>query len=174
LVVREELARAHHDADFHVPHPTVNLGRIVGGDNPNRICPSCELHFDCRVLPGMNLAATREAIRARLAAAVRGTGAALACEALFDGVEALTEVPGSALVALAESLTAERAHAVAFSTEAPFLRQLGIETVVLGPGDIATAHQPDEWLAGATIEPYVGVLERFIQRCCVEPAALAS
>jgi acetylornithine deacetylase len=174
MVVRDELARAHHDPDFNVPNPTINLGRIVGGDNPNRICPSCELHFDCRLLPGMELGATREAVRARLAAAVRGTGAALAFEALFEGVEALIEVPNSALIALAESLTEQSAHAVAFSTEAPFLRALGIDTVVLGPGDIATAHQPDEWLAQDAMEPYVRVLERFIHHCCVAPTPLAA
>jgi acetylornithine deacetylase len=171
LVARRELAERHHDRDFHVPTPTVNLGRIVGGDNPNRICPSCELHFDCRVLPGMDLAATRTALRARLAAIVHGTGAEVAFEALFEGVAALDAVPGSALVELAEHLTTHAADSVAFSTEAPFLRELGIETVVLGPGSIDQAHQPDEWVAESSFEPYVRVLERMIQRCCIEPAA---
>lgn len=168
LVAREELALAHQDATFHVPTPTINLGRIVGGDNPNRICPSCELHFDCRVLPGMDLATTRARLRERLARQVHGTGAELAFEALFDGVEALEAVPGSQLVELAEQLTRAAAESVAFSTEAPFLRQLGIETVVLGPGSIDQAHQPDEYLELATFEPYVGVLERLIQRCCID------
>ena len=169
-LARADLVAQHHDAGFALPHPTLNLGRVVGGDNPNRICPSCELHYDCRVLPGMDLAATRAALRARVERAVVGTGAALAFEALMEGVPALESVPGSKLVEAAEALLQARAESVAFATEAPYLRALGIETLIAGPGDIAVAHQPDESLALASIEPYLGFLGRMIQRCCIQPA----
>ncbi len=43
---------------------------------------------------------------------------------------------------IAEKLTGHSAEAVAFGTEAPYLQRLGCETLVLGPGDIACAHQP--------------------------------
>lgn len=169
LVAREELAESHRDDGFAVPTPTLNLGRVFGGDNPNRICPSCELHFDCRLLPGMDLVATRERLRARIARAVAGTGAAVAYEALIEGVGALEAVPGSSLIEAAEALLEARAESVAFATEAPFLRDLGIETVIAGPGRIDVAHQPDERLALGTIEPYVGFLERMIERACLGP-----
>ena len=56
------------------------------------------------------------------------------------------------------------AGAVAFGTEGPFLAQLGMDTLVLGPGDIAVAHQPDEFLGLDRIEPCLSLLERLIAR----------
>ena len=169
LSARDDLATNHRDEGFAVPTPTLNLGRVFGGDNPNRICPSCELHFDCRLLPGMDLVGTRERLRARIARAVAGTGAAVAFEALIEGVVALEAVPHSALIEAAEALLDARAESVAFATEAPFLRELGIETVIAGPGHIEVAHQPDEKLALDTIEPYLGFLDRMIERACLQP-----
>jgi acetylornithine deacetylase len=42
-----------------------------------------------------------------------------------------------------------------------------METVILGPGDIAQAHQPDEYLAMDRIQPTVTLLRRLIERFCV-------
>ncbi|WP_373507638.1 M20/M25/M40 family metallo-hydrolase, partial [Thiocapsa sp.] len=59
------------------------------------------------------------------------------------------------------------AEAVNFGTEAPFLNQLGMETIVLGPGDIAQAHQPDEYLELDRIRPTLDLLRALIQRFCL-------
>jgi acetylornithine deacetylase/succinyl-diaminopimelate desuccinylase-like protein len=53
---RAELQASHRNPLFEVEVPTLNLGHIHGGDNPNRICADCELHIDIRPLPGMSLA----------------------------------------------------------------------------------------------------------------------
>ncbi|MNW04897.1 Acetylornithine deacetylase [compost metagenome] len=71
---------------------------------------------------------------------------------------------------LAERLTGHTAQAVAFATEAPYLQQLGCETLVLGPGDIACAHQPDEYLESSRIEPTVALLRQLIQHYCLQSA----
>ena len=47
------------------------------------------------------------------------------------------------------------------------LQQLGLETVVLGPGNIAQAHQPDEYLALDTLQPCISALRQLIQRFCL-------
>ena len=47
------------------------------------------------------------------------------------------------------------------------LNALGIDTVILGPGDIDQAHQPDEFLAFDRIEPTVALLRRLIGRFCL-------
>lgn len=170
IAARTELATAHPAPQFGVPHPTINLGRIVGGDNPNRICPSCALSYDCRVVPGMDLDATRDALRHRLERAVAGTGAAIAFDALLDGVPAYTAAEGSALIEATEQLLGARAEAVAFATEAPYFSMLGIESVIAGPGDLRVAHQPDEALRLAAIPPYLVFLERMVERCCLRAA----
>ena len=86
---------------------------------------------------------------------------------LFPAVPPFEQTPESDLVRLAERLTGHSAQAVAFGTEAPYLQQLGCETLVLGPGDIACAHQPDEHLELSRIEPTVALLRQLIQHYCL-------
>ena len=75
-------------------------------------------------------------------------------------------VNGRTIVAAAEALTGHAAGAVAFATEAPFLDRLGLETLILGPGDIAQAHQPDEYLEAGRIQPTIEILQGLIRRFC--------
>ncbi|ROR35019.1 acetylornithine deacetylase [Inmirania thermothiophila] len=166
LALRAELAEAHRDPAFRVAHPTLNLGRIEGGDSPNRICPRCELHFDLRLLPGMAVETLRETIRRRAEAALAGSGLSLRMRPLIEGAPAHRVDPASALVREAEALTGRRACTVGFATEAPFYAALGMETLVLGPGEIDQAHQPDEYLELAQIGPAVALLQRLIARHC--------
>ena len=73
----------------------------------------------------------------------------------------------SDLVKLAERLTGHQAEVVAFATEAPFLQQLGMETIVMGPGSIDRAHQPDEYLELEQIQPCIALLQQFIRHYCL-------
>ena len=172
LAWRDELQNKHINPNFAVPVPTLNLGHIHGGDNPNRICPECELHIDLRPLPGMNLQELRGELQQRVLAALRDSGIQASFESLFDGIPAM-ETPASAtIVQLAEKLTGHSPEAVAFGTEAPYLRQLGMETVILGPGDIDQAHQPDEYLALDRITPTIDILKQIVDTVCIRRAPL--
>lgn len=163
---REELQRSFRNPGFRVPVPTLNLGRIQGGDNPNRICGACELDLDLRPLPGMSTAALRAELRERVARAVADTGLQAVCTALFEGVEAMSTPADSVLVRAAEELTGAPAATASFATEAPFLARLGTEVLVLGPGSVAQAHQPDEYLELRRIRPMVEHLQQLIRRFC--------
>ncbi|MEW6728734.1 MAG: acetylornithine deacetylase [Pseudomonadota bacterium] len=169
LEFRTELAACHCNPLFHVPVPTMNLGYIHGGDNPNRICGHCELHIDVRPLPGMNMLELRDMLKERLGKAVTLPGLSLAIEPLFAGTPPMETPADSPLVRAAEALTGHAAEAVPFGTEGPYLRELGMDVVVLGPGDIAQAHQPDEYLALDRIEPTLALLRGLIQRFCISP-----
>ncbi|MFW2374426.1 MAG: acetylornithine deacetylase, partial [Gammaproteobacteria bacterium] len=48
------------------------------------------------------------------------------------------------------------------------LTELGMQTLVLGPGNIAQAHQPDEYLELNRIEPTVELLRKFIYQFCIK------
>ena len=165
---RTELQDKHHDSRFAVPVPTLNLGHIHGGDNPNRICPECELHIDLRPLPGMELQALRQELHHRVLSTLRDSGILASFESLFDGVPAMETPANAAIVQLAEKLTGHSPEAVAFGTEAPYLNQLGMETVVLGPGDIDQAHQPDEYLAVDRLTPTVEILKQMVNSVCIK------
>ena len=167
---RERTQRLWRDEAFEVPVLTMNLGRIEGGDNPNRICARCELHIDCRPLPGMAIDTLREEIHATVRAALEGSGLAVRFRPLFEGAPPMDTPAEADLVRTTEALTGHAAEAVAFATEGPFLNALGMDTVVLGPGDIAQAHQPDEYLRIDRIEPMLDLLRRLIRRYCVDVA----
>jgi len=70
------------------------------------------------------------------------------------------------IVRITEQLTGHAAGAVAFGTEAPYLQQLGMQPVVLGPGDIEQAHQPDEYLATDRLQPMVSLLQQLLKSVC--------
>jgi len=168
LTLRGQWQREYNNPLFNVPQPTLNLGCIHGGDNPNRICGQCALEFDLRPLPGMDPEQLRAAIRGKLQPLAEQRGVRIDYGPLFPGVPPFEQAAESELVRLAERLTGQAAQAVAFGTEAPYLQQLGCETIVLGPGDIACAHQPDEYLDLARIQPCVELLRGLIGHYCLD------
>lgn len=166
MAVREELASRRRE-ELVPPYSTLNLGRIEGGDNPNRICGRCTLDYDLRLIPGLPVDEVREAIEARVREALSGRDIEVRHEPLMTALPSFETPADAALVRLVEELTGRDAGAVSFGTEAPFLSALGIETVVLGPGDIAVAHQPDERLALEDLDPTVKLLRELIARTCI-------
>ena len=167
LSFRRELQARHQHAGFAVSVPTLNFGCIHGGDNPNRICGDCELQFDLRSLPGMDNHQLHADIAARLSPLAQRLNLDITLRALFDEVPAYEQAADSQLVLRCESLTGNRAVSAAFATEAPFLQQLGMETVVLGPGSIDQAHQPNEYIPLDQIAPAVQVLQQLIRHYCL-------
>jgi len=165
--LRSQWQREFSNPQFGVPQPTLNLGCIHGGDNPNRICGQCSLEFDLRPLPGMDPEQLRAAIRGRLRPLAERHQVRIDYGPLFANVPPFEQGADSELVRLAERLTGHSAQSVAFGTEAPYLQQLGCETLVLGPGDIACAHQPGEYLELARIEPTVTLLRQLIHHYCL-------
>ncbi len=165
---RRELQARHRHPAFSVPVPTLNPGHIHGGDNPNRICGECELHIDLRTLPGMDPKALLEELEERLRRTLRGTGLKLETRPLFDGIPALETPATAAIVRAAEALSGHPAQAAPYATEGPLLDALGLETVILGPGSIEQAHQPDEYLALERVEPGVRILRALVRRFCLQ------
>jgi acetylornithine deacetylase len=159
LALRQALQQQYQDPLFQIQVPTMNLGCIHGGDNPNRICGQCELEFDLRPLPGMSLEALRDRIRQSVAPVAARHEVGFELVSLFPGIGAFACPADSDIIRTAERLTGHGAGTVAFGTEAPFLQQMGIDTIVLGPGDIAQAHQPDEYLALDRVQPCVTLLQ---------------
>ena len=164
---RVELQEKHQNPFFAVPVPTLNLGHIHGGDNPNRICGKCELQIDLRPLPGMDLQELRGEMHLKVLAALEGTGIKTRFESLFAGTPAMATPADAGIIQLTQRLTGHTAGAVAFGTEAPYLQQLGMETVILGPGDISQAHQPDEYLALERINPTLELLKQLVNTICI-------
>lgn len=163
---RGDLAHAYRHAAFEVPTPTLNFGAIRGGDNANRICGHCELLLDMRFVPGQDPSTTVDELAAVARAAVAGSGLGCEVRELMAPIPAYETPAGGELVRLAEEITGRSAGSVTFATEAPFLSALGAETIVLGPGAIEQAHQPDEYVAIAAFERMIDFTASFIRRTC--------
>ena len=164
---RQQLQAQYRHPGFRVDMPTLNLGCIHGGDNPNRICEQCELAFDLRPLPGMSLETLRAAIDQQLDDIAEKNQVKITRRSLFHGINAFEQSADSDLITTVEQLTGHSADSVAFATEAPFLQQLGMDVVVMGPGSIDQAHQPDEYISLDQVEPAVKILEELIKRYCL-------
>jgi acetylornithine deacetylase len=167
MIYREELKQRYSSDLFSIPHPTLNLGVIHGGDNPNRICGHCELEFDIRLMPGMHIETVRGEIRNRIATLMDPLGIQFELAALFTGVPAFFADENSALLKTAEKLTGHAGISVGFGTEGPFLQELGMDTIIMGPGNIDQAHQPDEYMSIDMIEPCIDVLQKMISHHCL-------
>ena len=168
MVLRSSWQKRWNNPLFGVPTPTLNLGCIHGGDNPNRICAKCALEFDIRPLPGMDPDALRADIQTRLDLIAAERQVEIVYAPLFPGVPPMDTAADAPLVKVCEALTGYNAGSVAFATEGPYLNQIGMQTLILGPGDIDQAHQPDEFLAMDRLNPTVDILRELIKRFCLQ------
>ncbi len=166
LILKEQLKNKYSINHFEIPYPTLNLGSIHGGDNANRICGCCEMHIDMRPLPGLSV----QELQALLLDATFDINQqypnSVSVIDLHEPIPAFTGSTDSALVKLAENIAGQKAVAVNYCTEAPFIQQLGCETIVMGPGSINQAHQPDEYLAMEKIKPSQQIISNLIKASC--------
>ncbi|MXY06160.1 MAG: acetylornithine deacetylase [Gammaproteobacteria bacterium] len=164
---REQLGRQHRSPLFEIEVPTLNLGCLRAGDNPNRICGHAELQIDLRLLPGMDSDAVLESLRARVEAVAAAAGAPATVASLHPPVPAFETAQEGPLVQLLSGLSGNAPGSVSFGTEAHFYQCLGLETVVFGPGSIDQAHQPNEFLAHEQVAPAQNALEQAIAHYCL-------
>ncbi|MFT5767117.1 MAG: acetylornithine deacetylase [Halioglobus sp.] len=167
MAFRHQLKEKYSDDLFEVAYPTLNLGCIHGGDSPNRICGSAELHFDLRMTPRGDNATARAQINERMTKLGEELSLGIEMLPLIKSIEPFEQARDCELIRVAEKLTGHQAQAVAFATEAPFMQQLGMETIVMGPGSIDRAHQPDEYLELEQIGPCIALLQNCIRHYCL-------
>lgn len=91
----------------------------------------------------------------------------------------ISEFPGLAtndradVIALAKALTgANRARKVAFGTEAGLFSEIGIPTIVCGPGSIEQAHKPNEFIELSQIALCEAFMDRLLDK--VKPSGAGS
>jgi acetylornithine deacetylase len=137
---------------FDVPFSTASVGQFHGGMADNVVPRDAEFRYEFRDLPTADAHAMQAQVTA-YAKTLEPAMKAVAPEAGFR-FETICEVPsflGSAadgVTRLAQRLSGEQGTTlVAFGTEAGIFKQAGIPTVVCGPGSIAQAHQPDEYVS---------------------------
>ncbi|RJF86657.1 acetylornithine deacetylase [Oleomonas cavernae] len=145
------------DADYEVDHTTLHVGTIRGGTALNIVPKDCVLDLEIRHLPaepaGPLVARLADEARAIEAAAkARFPEAGISLETL-SGYPGLDTPPAAEVVAFVKALTGGNSHGkISFGTEGGlFTENLGIPTVVCGPGSIVQAHKPDEYVSASQL-----------------------
>ena len=164
---KEKLALNYQNTAFDVPAPTLNLGAINGGDNANRICGHCNLDLDMRSLPGMTDDELLHLLSEALKPLVEKYPARISFAELHPSSPSFEQEKPSSLISIAEEISGHKCCAVNYATEAPFIQQLGCQTIVMGPGSINQAHQPNEYLAFSEINKTETMLIKMIQQHCL-------
>ena len=153
---------------------TVSVGRICGGTQPNIVAETCEIDVDRRMVPGDDgVVAELRSIVAAVCDGVEGLAYDVAEMPLTSVVphtplETRCDAPiaEAAIAAAQAAVGPERATpvGVTYWTDGGHLAEGGIETVVLGPGDIAHAHGPREHVEIAELEAAVVVYRAIVER----------
>ena len=137
---------------FFPPYTTVQVGTITGGTARNITARECQLYWEFRGVPDLDEAEIPErmqkfAVEQVIPNLERFGGKASVRTEREILVPGLAPDPGSVAETLALKLAnSNRTITVAYGSEAGRFQKAGIPTVLCGPGDIAQAHQPDEFI----------------------------
>lgn len=160
--------RVRPESGFDPPHTTLSVGTIRGGAAVNIIARECEFEWDLRNVPEDDAAALKARLDDFIAADLLPRLRAVYPQAAIE-TETIVNVPpllpeaASPAEALARRLTGANATTtVSFATEAGLYQQAGIPAIVCGPGSIAVAHQPDEYIARGELAAGHGFLDRLL------------
>ena len=160
--------RAAGDGDdaFDPPWTTVNIGMIEGGAAINIIAKDCRIAWEFRPLPGSDADAVesnvRDAIAREILPRMRAEHpAADIVTRRTSAVPALVSEPSASEFAL-QLAGHNHTEAVAFASEAGMFQQVGVPAVLCGPGSVAQAHQPDEYVTVAQLELCTRFLSRVV------------
>jgi acetylornithine deacetylase len=164
--------RGGFDDAYDVPFTTVHTGVIRGGTAVNIIPRDCHFDFEIRHLPFDDPDAFFADVKAyaeSLLPEMRKVAADTWIE--FDH---LSTLPGfdtggdSAIAALGHHCNGAHDHGkVSFGTEASLFHNAGIPTIICGPGHIAQAHQPNEWVAVEQLARCEAFMRRLADRVCL-------
>jgi acetylornithine deacetylase len=172
--VAEEM-RDHHaqpESGFNPPYTTVHVGTIQGGTAQNIVPLHCTFSWEYRLMPGEDLSAIRnrfqiyvdEVVLPKMHAVDDTTGIETEVRAFVPGLAPEEGSTAEALVlALARKNTTE---VVAYGTEAGQFQAAGNPVVVCGPGSIAQAHKPNEFIELSEVRACEQFMRRLLNEVC--------
>ena len=158
---------------FDPPYTTVHVGTVEGGSILNIIPEYAEFVMEWRPVPSVNPWEQVERLKAHVAQYIEPAMKA-ANPACGFSYEIELEMPGMALAAdheltsVVKQLTGSNSTGkVSYGTEGGFYQNAGIPTIICGPGHIAQAHQPDEFVARAQLDACDAFVRRLADRLLV-------
>ena len=163
--------RGPFDAAFEVPYTTVHTGVIRGGTALNIVPRDCRFDFEFRHLPSEDPQVLFSEVK-RFAATLLPEMHAVD-PATFIEFDPLSATPGfegqhaNAIAELGRRLSARTdIGKVSFGSEAALFHAAGVATIICGPGHIAQAHQPNEWVELSQLALCEAFMRRLADHLC--------
>lgn len=154
------------ETGFEPPHSTIHTGLIEGGSILNIIPEHCRFEMEWRTIPGDDARVELASLQAHAAEAIESWMHRIdpASGFIFEPLDTLPPLSIESthpLVDLVKQASGANQHGkVSYGTEAGIFQNAGIASIVCGPGDIAQAHQPDEWIARDQLDSCDAFLRR--------------
>jgi acetylornithine deacetylase len=158
---------------FDPPHTTIHVGTIQGGSILNIIPEHAEFIMEWRPIPGDDAMQALARLKAHVAAHIEpamhavdpATGFSYEVQSVMPG---MAIAPDHALTAMVKQITgANSAGKVSYGTESGYYQEANIPTIICGPGHIAQAHQPDEFVAQEQLDACDAFIRRLAERLLV-------
>jgi acetylornithine deacetylase len=171
-MARRHRDRGPFDESFDIAHTTVHTGVMRGGSVLNIVPHKCTFDFEFRYLPGDDPEELLREFTQYVKTALEPGMQAIHPAAGFDiqqisEILALDSSPETEVVALVQELSSDRdIGKVSFGTEGSQFQRAGIPTVVCGPGSIAQAHKPNEYVTLEQVARCEAFLRRLMGRLC--------
>jgi acetylornithine deacetylase len=157
------------DNAFDVPFTTLHTGVIRGGTALNIVPRDCEIVFECRYLPGVDpdtlereiIDYATQVLEPAMKRIDPASGFTFETTAASPGLDIAEQ---NEIARLVRQLTQSRQSTkVAYVTEAGLFQEAGIPSIVCGPGSIAQAHKPNEFVTLEQVARCESFLERLVE-----------
>ena len=154
---------------FEVPFTTMQTGTIRGGTASNIVPRECVFDFEFRYLPGANPDALEREIKDYAEKVILPEMKRVAPEAEL-AITTRSEIPGLAigesddLTRLGQALSRRPGFGrVGYAAEAGLFQEIGIPSIICGPGSIEQAHKPNEWIALEQVAQCESFMDRLLE-----------
>ncbi|SME99582.1 acetylornithine deacetylase [Xaviernesmea oryzae] len=170
--IREDMRNGPQFEGLDPPYSTIQVNVIKGGLHGNIVSESCEFFWEMRIIPGQSDMAVLEHMRRFASEQLEPAMKAVdpECGIAFDVQARIPGLKPNDDPALDKELLTllgrTEPRYVPYGTEAGIFQIAGVPSVVIGPGDIADAHQPDESVAISELERCVAFLDQLGDTCC--------
>ena len=163
VAATEALRAGARDATFEPPYSTLQVGTLRGGEALNIVPALCTAEVEARAIVGVVPSSLLEPVRAALEGLrARGFDTEWTPIADYPAMALRRDAPIAAM--LAELTGAVPIPAVSYGTEAGLFQAAGIDAIVCGPGDIARAHKPNEYIRRDELVAATALIERLATR----------
>ena len=155
---------------YDLPYATFNIGIISGGSARNATAGSCWFDWELRTMPGQDGLAIIDDIdrfgREEVLPAMRERHPEADIKTIIEApVPALDDTIGGPAIEFVSELSGENSHGVvSFGTDGSYFSNAGFPTVVFGPGDIARAHKPGEYIEVAELAAGLEFMDKIARR----------